>query len=85
MKNIQTLSPPRQAIGIGSSASIMLDSGAILNITIKTPAEIDPNNYIISNESPLGSALLKKKVGDKFQYKVGAQSFGGVVLSVTPE
>jgi len=80
-----TVSCLSQAIGIGCGASIVLNQGAIIKITIKTPGEVDPDNHIISNESPLGRALLTKRKGDKFTYTVGTRLFEGTILSVIPE
>lgn len=76
---------PTPAISIGCEVSIALNQGALIKIIIKTPSEVDPDNYIISNESPLGRALLAKKKGDKFSYSVGPRIFEGVVLGVAPE
>ena len=38
--------------------------------TIVGSAEADPMNFKISNESPVGSALLGKKVGDVVEVTV---------------
>lgn len=36
------------------------------------PTDVDPDNNRISYESPIGAALLHKKVGDKFEVEIPA-------------
>jgi len=44
-----------------------LDSNEIEILTIVTKIESDPLNNMISNESPIGSVLMGKKIGDKVE------------------
>ncbi|MDR3301230.1 MAG: transcription elongation factor GreA [Spirochaetaceae bacterium] len=41
--------------------------------TILGPWESDPDNKIISYLSPLGEAMINKRVGDKFDFSIGAE------------
>ena len=41
-----------------------MEDGEILDFTIVGSSEIDPQNFKISNESPIGRALLGRRVGD---------------------
>lgn len=50
-------------IRVGSTVD--LHNGKKVTYTIVGPVEADPLEGKISNESPIGSALLGKKVGDK--------------------
>jgi len=50
--------------------------------TIVGAAEADPLNGKVSNESPLGKALLNKKEGDKFQYEAPVGSLNVKVIKV---
>lgn len=52
------------AATLGSAVTVKLN-GTTATFTIVGPAEADPTDGMISNESPLGQALLGKKVGDK--------------------
>jgi len=81
LKN-QSIASLNKVIDVGSSASIMFEEGEIVNIKIKTPTEVDLANAVISNESPLGSALLGKKEGDIFCYSVEEKVFKGTVLGI---
>ncbi len=41
-----------------------MEDGEILDFTIVGSSEIDPQNFKISNESPIGRALMGRRVGD---------------------
>ena len=51
-------------IEIGSTVTIREGKKKAETFTIVGAAEADPKDGLISNESPLGSALLNKQVGD---------------------
>ena len=57
---------------IGSTVVIKEGSKKAETYTIVGAAEADPKAGLISNESPLGRALLDKKVGDKVQVQAPA-------------
>jgi len=52
-------------VGLGSVVSIDME-GDKLNYEIVGSAEADPSNGKISSESPIGSSLLGRKSGEKF-------------------
>ncbi len=54
-------------IKIGST--VVLKNGSKVTYRIVGPVEADPLEGKISNESPIGSALMGKKVGDKVTIK----------------
>lgn len=57
-------------VGIGSTVVVYDEEfDEELSLTILGSTESNPANGIISNNSPLGSALLGKKVGDKAKVK----------------
>lgn len=54
-------------VGVGSIIKIKdLSDGEIETYRIGSSTESDPDNGIISDESPIGKAALRKKAGDKF-------------------
>ena len=61
-------------VSLGSRVSIKDSHGEKLDYTIVGPAEANPRASRISNESPVGKALMGKKKGDK----VRADTPGGV-------
>lgn len=57
---------PQKANGIVHVGStVELKNGKTVTYTIVGPVEADPLEGKISNESPIGAALMGKKVGDK--------------------
>ncbi|MEG0977286.1 MAG: transcription elongation factor GreA [Bacilli bacterium] len=54
-------------VNLGSLVTISYDDGETDEYKIVGSMEADPFNNKISNESPLGTALLKHKIGDKVE------------------
>lgn len=52
-------------VNIGETVVIQTEEGEVERFTIVGVAEVDPAKGFISNESPLGRALLDHQVGDK--------------------
>ena len=55
---------PRETVGIGSRVTVVEGSGPPETYHIVGSAEADPTKGLISNESPLGQALMGRKVGE---------------------
>jgi transcription elongation factor GreA len=55
---------------LGSKVSVNDGDGTAMEYTIVGPAEARPTEGLISNESPVGKALLGKRVGDEIQVSV---------------
>jgi len=58
-------------IGVGDKVKAEIN-GQENNFIIVGPSEADPSAGLISNESPLGKALIGKKVGDTVEIEVPA-------------
>jgi len=56
-------------IVVGSMVTVVTDDGHPLSLSIVGSQEADPKQGRISNESPLGSALLGHAVGDKIEFQ----------------
>ena len=59
-----TSTTPSTTVRIGSRFSVKTDAGTLLTLTLVGSQEADPKEGKISNESPMGRALLGHKVGD---------------------
>ncbi|HEY8393013.1 MAG TPA: transcription elongation factor GreA [Capillibacterium sp.] len=60
-------------VGLGSKVSLLdLDTGEELEYTIVGSTEANPSQLKISNESPVGKALLGRKVGEEVAIEVPA-------------
>lgn len=52
-------------VGIGSVIKLKdLETDEVETLTIVSSTELDPDNNMISDESPIGKAAMKKKAGD---------------------
>jgi transcription elongation factor GreA len=69
-------------IQVGSKVTIKEEDLESEMYTIVGAAEANPVNGKISNESPLGKALLNRKVGDRVQVDAPAGSFTVDILKV---
>lgn len=59
-------------VRLGSMVTVKVDDGDLERYTIVGSAEVDPIHGRISNESPVGRALLGKKVGEAVEVKIPA-------------
>lgn len=67
-------SPADGSIGVGSTVKLLRDDGKKFTYTIVGTYEADPMNGKISIESPMGKALMARKVGDVVV--VNGQTYG---------
>jgi transcription elongation factor GreA len=62
---------PTDHIGIGSKVTMTnLESDDEWEFTLVSSVEADPDNELISDESPIGEALVGKKVGETVRIQV---------------
>ncbi len=72
-----------ESIQVGSKVTIQEEGADTQEIyTIVGAAETDPADGLISNESPLGKALLNHKAGDRVQVDAPAGAFTISVVKV---
>jgi transcription elongation factor GreA len=57
-------------VQLGSTVTLSSPEGKDMHYTIVGPAEAKPTGGMISHESPVGRALLGKRVGDEVQVSV---------------
>lgn len=65
---------------LGSTVKVKIATGKSQEYTIVGPAEADPRDGRISNESPVGRALIGKKLSDEVQVSTPG---GIIVMKVT--
>ncbi|MCQ2576278.1 MAG: transcription elongation factor GreA [Treponema sp.] len=58
------------------------DSKEVVTYTVLGPWETNPDENIISYMSPLGNAMMDKKVGDKFSYSVDDVTYSYVIKGI---
>lgn len=71
-----------QKVSLGSKVEVKDHNGKKVTYTIVGMAEADPKGGKISNESPVGTAMLGKKVGDKIEIKAPAGDMTWTVVQI---
>ena len=74
---------PDGKVHLGNTVAIQEDGGPIERYTIVGRAEADPTAGTISNESPLGRALLERGIGDDISVKTPEGEIDFRILAVT--
>lgn len=72
-------------IEIGSTVTVMFQSGETMAYTIVQAIRTDPDHCIISCDSPLGKALLGKRAGDTVIYTVGDRAIQVDIVQIFSE
>lgn len=75
-------SKSKDMVTIGSTVVVKEDGQKSETYTIVGAAEANPKEGLISNESPLGQALLEKKVGDVVEVKAPAGVLSFKVIKI---
>jgi len=71
-----------ETVVIGSTVTIQEEENEPEVYTIVGPAEANPREGRISNESPLGRSLMERRAGDRVRVDAPAGSFGVVIIKV---
>ncbi len=71
-----------QRVSLGSAVTVQNHKGETETYTIVGSAEADPKGHRISNESPVGEALLGKSVGDEVQVQAPAGSLRWTIVNI---
>ena len=79
---IDEVPPASGTVQVGSTVTIQEEDMDPESYTIVGAAEANPINGKISNESPLGRALLNRKVGEKVQVDAPAGAFSVQIIKV---
>jgi transcription elongation factor GreA len=73
--NVQVITKPRSdgAVRLGSTVKLRSTTGKSKQLQIVGTIEADPLDGKISDESPIGQALMGKKVGEQVEIKTPAE------------
>jgi transcription elongation factor GreA len=71
LKNVQVITAPKSdaKVVLGSTVRLKSKDGKVKEFQVVGTVEADPLNGRISDESPLGKALLGQKAGDEVEIK----------------
>lgn len=84
LKNVSVIKKPKSSDKIVRGSTVKLKSGSKeKEFTIVGTVEADPLNGKISDESPIGQALLGKKEGEEVEIKTPADTTVYKIVSVS--
>jgi transcription elongation factor GreA len=72
----------KDMVRIGSTVEVKQDGSSKETYTIVGAAEANPKEGLISNESPLGHALLQGKIGDKIEVEAPAGTLNFKIVTI---
>ncbi|HTH71917.1 MAG TPA: transcription elongation factor GreA [Candidatus Pristimantibacillus sp.] len=76
LKNVQVISAPKSdgKVVLGSTVSLKSEDGKTKQFQVVGTVEADPLNGKISDESPIGRALIGKKNGEEVEIKTPVET-----------
>lgn len=74
LQNVEIISKPRGDSKVQLGSTVTLKNGATKTFRVVGTVEADPLNGKISDESPIGRALLGKKLGEKVEIITPAET-----------
>jgi transcription elongation factor GreA len=86
LQNVEVIKKPRSAILVRLGSGVKLRSklgGKTKEFQVVGTVEADPLNGKISDESPIGQALLNKKVGENVEIKTPNESCTYKVVEIS--
>jgi transcription elongation factor GreA len=85
LANSHVISAPKgdSKVTLGSKVKMKSDSGKTKEFQVVGTVEADPLNGKISDESPIGQALLGKKEGEKVEIKTPADTTCYTIIDIS--
>ena len=76
LKNVQVITAPKSdsKVVLGSTVKLKTEDGKTKEFQVVGTVEADPLNGKISDESPIGKALMGQKVGDEVEIKTPVET-----------
>ena len=84
LANVQVITAPKSdsKVVLGSSVKLKSDSGKTKEFQVVGTVEADPLNGKISDESPIGKALMGKKEGEQVEIKLPAETICYTIVDI---
>lgn len=85
LSNVQVITKPKgdSAIVLGSKIKLKSADGKTKEFQVVGTVEADPLNGKISDESPIGKALMGKKEGDEVEIKTPAETAAYKIVDIS--
>lgn len=74
LQNVEVIKKPKGDSKVQLGSTVTLKNGSTKTFQVVGTVEADPLNGKISDESPIGQALLGKKLGDEVEIKTPAET-----------
>jgi transcription elongation factor GreA len=84
MANVQIITAPKgdNKVVLGSTVKLKSDAGKAKEFQLVGTVEADPLSGKISDESPIGVALIGKKTGDKIEIKLPTETINYTIVEI---
>ncbi|HET8671579.1 MAG TPA: transcription elongation factor GreA [Candidatus Saccharimonadales bacterium] len=85
LANVQVITAPKSdgEVVLGSSVKLKSDNGKLKQFQVVGTVEADPLSGKISDESPIGQALMGKKNGEKIEIKLPAETIFYTIIDIS--
>lgn len=83
LQNVEIIQPPKSGGKVMLGSTVKLENGSTKQFKVVGTVEADPLNGKISDESPIGQALLGKKVGDTVEIKTPADTTTYTIVEIS--
>lgn len=83
LQNVELIKKPRGDHRVQLGSTVKLKNGRTMEFQVVGTVEADPLNGKISDESPIGQALLGRQVGDSVEIKTPAETATYKVIEIS--
>lgn len=85
LANVQVITAPKNdgKVVLGSTVKLKSDAGKTKEFQVVGTVEADPLSGKISDESPIGVALMGKKNGEKIEIKLPAETISYTIVEIS--
>lgn len=85
LQNVQLIKKPKgdSKVQLGSTVKVQGNGGKVKEFQVVGTVEADPLNGKISDESPIGRALLGQKVGNSIEIKTPAETAAYKIIEIS--
>lgn len=83
LQNVAIIKKPKGDSKVQLGSTVKLNNGKIKQFQVVGTVEADPLNGKISDESPIGQALIGKKVGDQVEIKSPGDTITYKVIEIS--
>jgi transcription elongation factor GreA len=83
LQNVELIKKPKGDSKVQLGSTVTLKDGDVKTFQVVGTVEADPLNGKISDESPIGKALMGKKVGDEVVIKTAADNHSYKITSIS--